>query len=122
MKLKDKFGEVDRPYEVKLNRRLTLDRLVTDSLGDDQVVFPQSALSSGNPVVYQLLKNHYRYAGVGQIVGVKKFSRLEEVRKDLRPFFKHLQCIATASSRIDLNRKRIEILFRKRGVVLLVQE
>ena len=98
-----RFGAVRRPYEVQIARRVVLDRLLSEHISPHRVSFVSPPLSD-RPVVYGIKKAKFGYPASGQVVGVKAFKNLREVRRELTFVWKHLQSVSVGGTAQDLRR------------------
>lgn len=101
LRLHHRYGPIHRSPEVLRDRGQSLEELKVRSMNPSDLVFA-GASGSGMPAVYRLVRGPFRAPAIGQVVGVKSFTRLSEVRSGMRPFLSHIQGIAFGGSQGDL--------------------
>ncbi len=100
-----RYGPVRRPYEEKRRRRVFLDRLLSESLDPEGLEFMAPA-DGTRPVVYILKKCSFMPGSGCQVIGLKSFRELADIRRELEPFQQALTCLSVAGSRRDTREVR----------------
>lgn len=95
-------GSMKRPYDLALERRLFLDRLAAEAAAGRAV----RILPAGEAAVYTWDKRGVPPGSAGQVAGVKPFSSLESVARDLAPYRRKLQGLSVAGTPAELARVR----------------
>lgn len=110
-----KHGPVRRGSEDLARRRAALGEIRIRAL--DPRVLELKVGSGANPgsaqdpAVYLLKKGRFSKPATGQIIAVKSFATAAQIRREMTPFFRRLQAVATAGTPSEA--ARIRSLFQK---------